>query len=58
MTTPFDDAAVGKHDDVIGVFDGREAVSDYKRCAIFHEIFQRALHQALRFIVQCGGRFV
>src|SRR3954468_15308159 len=47
-----DDAAVLQHDDLVGVFDRRQAMRDHERRAVAHEFQQRFLESPFRFVVE------
>ena len=58
MGTALDDMTLVEHDNLIGVFDGRQAMRDHDRGAILHQPRQRILDQALGFRIQRAGGFV
>src|SRR3954463_3569849 len=58
VTPALDDPAFGKHDDEVGVLHRCEPVRDHENGAMRHQAFDRLLYQALRFSIECTGRFV
>ncbi|MNF66900.1 hypothetical protein D3C84_487010 [compost metagenome] len=53
-----DDLALVHHQNQVGFFDGRQAVSDDQRGATFHDLVQRRLNMALGFGVEGRGGLV
>ena len=58
MCTAFFDDAVIQDKDLVGILDGRQAVSDDEGGTADHELVERILHDLLAFRIECGGRFV
>ena len=58
MGTAFFDDAVIQDKDLVGILDGRQAVSDDEGGTADHELVERILHDLLAFRIECGGRFV
>ena len=58
MRTSFDDAAPIEENDLIGLADGRKAVGDDERGAIFHEIGKTFLNLLLGNDIHAGGSLV
>ena len=58
MCTAFFDDAVIQDKDLVGILDGRQAVSDDEGGTADHELVERILHDLLAFRIKCGGRFV
>lgn len=58
MVALFDYSAVGHDDDLIGMDDRREAVSNDDHGAIVRDFRQRALDRRLGFIVDGAGGFI
>src|SRR5438045_1540597 len=58
VTPPLDDPAFSEHDDEVGVLHRCEPVRDHENGAMRHQAFDRFLYQALRFGIECTGRFV
>src|SRR5690606_11685595 len=58
MRTALDDAAPGKHHDLIRAQHGTQPVSDDERGAALHQSLERGLHGGLRLTVEGTGGFV
>src|ERR1043165_1106793 len=58
MRAALDDAALGQHDDEVGVLHRREAMGDHEHGPVCHQAIDRFLHQPLRLGVERAGRFV
>ena len=54
----FGDEAAFEHDDLIGIADSAQAVSNDDDCAAFHQAFERFHYDLLRLGVERGGRFI
>ncbi len=58
MLALFNDATLLNDHDLVRILDCTQAMGDHNRGAIFHQSFERLLHQVLAFIVERTGRFV
>src|SRR6266700_2337776 len=58
MPALFNDTALLDDHDLVRVLDCAQAMGDYNRGAIFHQAFERLLHQVFAFIVERTGRLV
>ena len=58
MCTAFFDDAVIQDKDLVGVFDGREAVGDDEGGTADHEFVERILHDLFALRIERGSRFV
>lgn len=58
MCSAFNDSAVIEHDDLIGIADGAEAMSDDERRATVEQYFQRVLKTRFRGTVDAAGGFI
>ena len=54
----FDDASLVHHANFVGLTNGGQTVRHNDGCAILHQIFERALHQAFAFGIECRSGFV
>ncbi len=58
VSAALDNLSFVEHADEVGVADGRQAVGDDERGAVFHEAFECLLYRLLAFAVESRGRLV
>ena len=58
MCAAFDDGAMLKHENLVGLTNGAEAVGDHETGATLHQALESFLNQALGGGVDTGGGFI